>query len=323
MNTLTWSRLVRGGLISVLLVLLGSPSLRAGALQKKIGSDPAELAGRMKLNIMSMGSGSPKGTGPVPYLPALGGPPKRVALVSFYVWDAGNETHSVYNTTMQWSISKTVTGTGRDRVVNALYAVAIQPMKDAFAANGIQLLTPAEYLDTPDKKAAYDSFTLGHGALGSTIGFLTKKNRSEPAAAEGFKLLQLPSNNNVKAKKFELAAQGGDGKLFQGLGHDLATLLQVDAVLVVYSPLQAQSKTIDLLGAYAYLFGPNPVPQGNSTLYWTGHQYSGVYLTMDVPLLEIDRKGTETTNSFDDYGTLAGALALRTSDYVKKRIAGK
>jgi len=297
-------------------------SLWAGAVEKKFGSDAAVIAGKMKLNLMSMGHGSPNGSGPVPYLRALSAPPKRVALVSFYVWDSGNETGSVYNTVIKWSSSKTVTAKGRDHVVNALYAAAIKPMKDGFAANGIQLLTPTEFLDTPEKKAAYESFVPEHGAVGSVMGFLTKKNRSEPAAPDGFRLLPLPSNNNAKDKKFEMAAQGGDGKLFQGLGHDLASALQVDAVLVVYSPLQAQTKTIDLLGAYAYMFGPNPVPPGQSTLYWTGHQYSGVFLPMSVHLMET-AKGQEVENCFEDYGAIAGALAIRTSEYLKERIAAK
>jgi hypothetical protein len=323
MITLIPRSLVRGIAFSALLVSFGSSTSWSGALEKKIGSDPAAIAGKVKLNLMSMGRGSANGTGPVPYLPALGSLPKRVALVSFYVWDSGNETGSVYNTSIRWSMSKTVTGTGRERVVNALYAAAVGPMKEAFAAHGMQLLTPSEFLDTPEKKSAYESFVPEHGALGSVMGFLTKKNRSEPAAANEFRLLQLPSNNNAKNKRFEMAAQGGDGKLFQGLGHDLASALQVDAVLIVYSPLQAQTKTIDLLGAYAYMFGPNPVARGESTLYWTGHQYSGVFLPMDVPLMEVDRSGAETSNGFADYGLVARALAMKTGEYLEERIAAK
>ena len=322
MITLSCLRFLRRFVTALLLGSLTASPGWAGAIDKKFGSDPAAIARKVKLNLMSMGSGSPKGTGPVPYLPALGTPPKRVALVSFYVWDAGNEEHSVYNTSMQWSTTKTVTGTGRERAADALYQAAVQPMKEAFAAAGMQLLTPQEFLNTPEKKAAYESFTPEHGSLGSVMGFLTKKNRSEPQAAEGFRLLQLPSNNNPKNQRFEMAAQGGDGKLFQGLGHDLATALQVDAVLIVYNALQAQSKTIDLLGAYAYMFGPNPVSSADSSLYWTGHQYSGVYLWIDVPLIET-RKGTEVTNSFDDYGLIARALAIKTGEYLKERIGAK
>src|ERR1051326_3118706 len=139
-----------------LLVFLATPSVRGGAIAQKFGSDPAVIAGKMKLNLMSMGSGSPKGTGPVPYLPALKAPPKRVALVSFYVWDAGNEAHSVYNTSIQWSSTKTVTGTGRERAVNALYQASIGPMKETFAKQGMQLLTPDPLLDSPETKQAHE-----------------------------------------------------------------------------------------------------------------------------------------------------------------------
>lgn len=316
-------RLIRGTFVAALSGAFATTIIHAGAIEKKYGADADAIAGKMKLNLMSMGHGSPKGTGPVAYLPALGGLPKRVALVSFYVWDSGNETHSVYNTTIQWSVTKSVTGSGREHSANALYEAAIGPMKNAFAAQGVQLLTPSEFLDTPEKKAAYESFTPEHGGVGAVMGFLTKKNRSEPAAADGYRVLLLPSNNNPKNNKFEMAAQGGDGKLFQGLGHDLATALGVDAVLIVYNPLQAQSRTIELKGTYAYMFGPNPVPKGDSTLYWTGHQYTGVYLPMDITLLEVDRKGTEVSNSFGDYGAVAKALAIKTTQYLKERIAEK
>src|ERR1043166_1689857 len=106
--------------VSALFISLLIGAVRAGTIEKKFGSDPGAIAAKMDLNLMSRGSGSPKGTGPVPYLPALGAPPKRVALVSFYVWDSGNVTGSVYNTSIQWSVTKTVTGTGRERVANAL-----------------------------------------------------------------------------------------------------------------------------------------------------------------------------------------------------------
>ncbi|MES1166532.1 MAG: hypothetical protein ABUL68_00880 [Pseudomonadota bacterium] len=310
--------------VAFCLLWLGSwLTATAGSFESKLGSDDKATAGKAKLDIMSRGSGSENGTGPVPYLRALGAPPKRVALVSFYVWDAGNVKQSVYNTAMTWRFSKSVTATGIERIATGLYDAGIGAMKEGFAAYGMQLLTPDEFLDTADKKAAYLTFKPEHGALGSVMGFLQSKDRSLSYAAEGFSLLELPANTGGKNRDFRMAAQGGDGKLFQGLGHDLAGALGVDAVLVVYNVLQAESKSIQIINASAYLFGPNPVKRDNASLYWTGHQYAGVHLPLDVSLMKVDRKGVEVENDFAGYAHVARALALKTGDYLKERMGGK
>jgi len=78
---------------------LGTAAARAaGAFEKELGADPMALKDKVKLSLMNgNGDGSDSGRGPVPYLRALGAPPKRVALLSFYVWDCGNHKQNVYN----------------------------------------------------------------------------------------------------------------------------------------------------------------------------------------------------------------------------------
>jgi len=308
-----------GAALGLLLASAAVLKASGASFESQLGADDKALAGKVKLDLMSRGSGSENGTGPVPYLRALGAPPKRVALVSFYVWDAGNVQQSVYNTAMSWKFSKSVTATGIERIATGLYDAGIKPLKESFASYGMTILTPDEFLDTAEKRAAYKTFKLEHGALGSVMGFLQSKDRSLSFPAEEFRVLELPANAGGKNKDFRMAAQGGDGKLFQGLGQHLAATLGVDAVLIIYNVLRAESKSIEILDAFAYMFGPNPVKREPAALYWTGHQYTGAHLPLGVSLMKTDRKGSELENDFAGYAHVMRALAIKTGDYLKER----
>jgi hypothetical protein len=73
------------------LVMAAGSAALAGPFQDELGSDPNLLAGDVKLSLMNGDDdGAESGKGTVPYLKATGGPPKRVALLSFYVYDCGN-----------------------------------------------------------------------------------------------------------------------------------------------------------------------------------------------------------------------------------------
>ena len=157
------------------------------------------------------------------------------------------------------------------------------------------------------------------------MNFLTHVDKDSTmleGVAEGYRLLSVPTMNDPKQKEFGLAAKGGDGKLFQGLGHDLATALGVDAVAVMYSVIQDENKTIDLLGSYLYLFGPNPVKRDdNPSLYWTGHQYSGYLLKCRVSFLR-KKKEKETDSDFAGFALVAKALATKTGEYLDAETRG-
>jgi hypothetical protein len=75
----------------VLLVGAAPARAQAGFLAKELGTDPAKVVEDVKLDMMSRGShGSESGSGPAPHLKALGEPPKRVGLISYYTVDVGN-----------------------------------------------------------------------------------------------------------------------------------------------------------------------------------------------------------------------------------------
>lgn len=49
------------------------------------------------------------------------------------------------------------------RLATELHDAGIGPLRDAFAAVGMHLLTPAQYLDAPDKQAAYENARIEAG----------------------------------------------------------------------------------------------------------------------------------------------------------------
>ena len=190
----------------------------------------------------------------------------------------------------------------------------------------MELLAIDEFLDTPEKKRAYEDFKLEFNAGAKFVNFLThvdKDSTQLEGVAEGYRLLSVATNNDTKGKEFGLAAKGGDGKLYQGLGHDLATALGVDAVALMYSVVQDENKKIDMLGSYLYVFGPNPVKRtDNPSLYWTGHLYSGVQLKFRVSFLRMDKKDNITGEDFAGFGRVAKALAEKTGDFLEARAKG-
>jgi hypothetical protein len=156
--------------ITVALTVLGicgavAPAA-AGPFDAELGTDVAKLAGDAKISMMNGDSaGLESGKGLVPYLKALGGPPKRVALLSFYTWDSGNKkekSYTFYGGGYKYQTTNTirqkVDAQELDKMAAELHEAAIGGLREEFAAVGMQLLTPEEYLDTPAKLEAYQTF---------------------------------------------------------------------------------------------------------------------------------------------------------------------
>lgn len=77
---------------SLTLLLVSSRAQSTSAFEEKLDTDVDAIAQRVDFDMSGWGKvhGSKGGRGQIPYLQALGHPPKRVALVSFYAYDPGN-----------------------------------------------------------------------------------------------------------------------------------------------------------------------------------------------------------------------------------------
>ena len=71
-----------------------------------------------------------------------------------------------------------------------------------------------------------------------------------------------------------------------------------------------------------YLFGPNPVKrEDDPSHYWTGHQYSGVRMKLDVSFVHT-KKGVAEDVDFKGFARVAGALATKTGEYLTEKTRG-
>jgi hypothetical protein len=320
------------GIVAVLcLGMIGSvPSAVAGPFEAELGSDPAKVAGDVKIHMMNGdNAGLESGKGLAPYLKALSGPPKRVALVSFYIWDSGNKKEKSYrfyggNYVLQMdnTYKLAVDASELDKLATELHAAAVGPLKEEFAAVGMQLLTPAEFLDTPAKQEAFQSTKVEVGGMGALMGFLQKGAAEEWqwGTPDGYRLIKLPTAGDARGNNYSLALQGmGVGSLANTAGHDLAKAIGVDAVVIIYNVVQAESTSIRLRGSYMYMFGPNPVANTGQSMYYPGQQYSGAYLRTDVDFIKTDKDGKALETDYAGFGIVSRALGRRMAQHVKDK----
>jgi hypothetical protein len=207
-----------------------------------------------------------------------------------------------------------------DKLATELHAAAIGPLKEEFAAVGMQLLTPAEFLDTPAKQEAFQSTKVEVGGMGALMGFLQKGAAEEWqwGTPDGYRLIKLATAGDARGNNYSLALQGmGVGSLANTAGHDLAKAIGVDAVLIMYNIVQAESTSIRLRGSYLYMFGPNPVANTGQSMYYPGQQYSGAYLRTDVDFIKTDKDGKALETDYAGFGIVGRALGMRMAQHIK------
>jgi len=289
------------------LFLASTPGFADNAFDKEIGTDVDALVTKVDFDMSGWGKvqGMASGAGQIPYLPALGHPPKRVALVSFYAYDPGN-THGFGSPYFGGRSESTrqLTPDGAGLVATMMHDQGIAALKAALKAYGMELLTPDEFLDTDARREFYDGFVLQLG-WGTKFGKATegsgKENKLSKAqrlsvVAPGYRLFRLVYGENLRPMR------QGDKKISKSLGYDLAKGLGVDATLVVCNYCKATKKAGNLEGVYFYLFGPNGIPGDMEAFtYWPGHLYAGLRLDgLDIPMVEFgkaEKKSTTYTTS--------------------------
>jgi hypothetical protein len=310
------------------LVLTAPLSFAQSAFDKEIGTDVNALVEKVDFDMSGWGKvdGLKSGKGQIPYLGALGHPPKRVALVSFYAYDPGNTKGfgSPYfggrsETTRQ------LTSDGAGAVATLLHDQGIGALKEALGAYGMQLLTPDEFLDTDAKRELYEDFVLDLG-IGAKFAQATegsgKENKLNKASrlsvvAPGYRLFRLVYGENIRPM------QQGDKKISKSLGYDLAKDLGVDATLVICNYCKATKKEGALEGVYFYLFGPNGVAGDMEAFtYWPGHLYVGLRLDkLGITMLEFGKEEKKSTSYSGGTGDFRSD-SLREAGIVSADFAG-
>jgi len=303
--------------LSALSLLFSTTALAKPKTFAEIAEDPAKVA---KQVWFGPDHASFKNVGQV-------GAPPRIGLLSFYLLDTGtykfNAMAAVYGPTyMNLSTGQTYRKAGEsfvltDQAANIfateLAEIAVPKLKEVFAANGMELLTPLEFIKTEEQKAAYISFELPEtGFQKFTAGALKilDKNPHANAAADGF--LMIPTH------------------IFSGNRDALAALeslrqqLGLDAFVVVVNNSATDKKNVAYLGTQMLFYGPNPDPLPDNKMqakYWTAMipYPSGTYGKGFKGISIYDLKN-ETKPSYDGFDVVIGAIAGESIAKMNKAI---
>lgn len=301
---------------------------------------------KVKFDFPGEGRNSNNGGGYSANMDLVNPKPKRVALISYYLYDAGKGKANMTGTAA-WVTSETV-GQGQ---VNGFYAKSIQPFKDAFKLNGIELLTPDEFLDTQEKAELYYGFvqesakkekvTISRVRVRTssssitTGGWTTTTTTTTTSKASANTLKVCPSGagyreffvaNEQEDESSIANFQGGvftaNRKLTSNLGYELCKGLGVDAVVVVYIATRKPKQLQDDYGVNAVvtmMLGPNPVRSADADTEAKnlGQFYCGTRTFYGSPLIFKEAKGI-----FGQYDGMANILQVHANK-MSKYIQGK
>ncbi len=204
--------------------------------------------------------------------------PKKVALISYYLYDPGKGkvTGGASSASVSASVWRTPDAIAQTQI-DGFYNSSIGALKASFKENGIDLLTPNEFLDTDEKADFYFSFSQESAKKEKTS--ITKARTAggfmgETAIATVSTLKISPSDGGYR--QFFIANEGDDEsqllnfqsgifsanrKLTSSLGFELAKGLGVDAVVVVYICTRKPKQNKDDFGVNSVvtmMLGPNP-----------------------------------------------------------------
>lgn len=224
-------------------------------------------------------------------------PLKRVALLSFFTADYSEVDVKTARKSKHGGaiIENYINTAGGSLLVNNFYKLSINEIKQIFASNGMELLTPEEFLVTEEQKQLYENAEINISKLAAGVTGVTsvilKRDNKGLVTADGFRLYSEPVVNN-----------GMDMRAVRDLGK-LANMLGVDAFLTVNTLTQLEKEEVGLKGVTMTLHSPNPVPDDPEMKYGLGFYYEGILvgsigfnLEKYMPFAKLPKKA----NSFEN-----------------------
>ncbi len=237
----------------------------------------------------------------------------KIALVSFYLNDQGDD--NAYRTM----------GIGEDGgnyYATKFYSQSIDPIKTAFSKEGMQILTPSEFLDSEEKRQAYENFEMEVGRMARMVlGFVN--SISDAATDAGFQVSATPAGYEL----IPAAMAAGDYKLNESMGK-LTEDLGVDAVMVAFVDTKTDDRSSVYMKSGMALYGPNPIPKEEGKRYPGMSYNSGMYYGKTevtpknaIEFAEIKRKEI-TEESYDGFGYIMGEAASQLAAYIQTEKSG-
>jgi len=210
--------------------------------------------------------------------------PDTVALVTFHVNDLGVTTYTK-GSYVTFIDNVNVGEEQGNAIANEMHRHTIASLKEEFAKRGVVLLTPTEFLNTPEKISFYyDEFSPQISKLGNLLSNVENRAMDIAVGADTYRY-------------FDMAATY-DHLRSESLGYELANMLGVDAVLSIGFTIQSTAKEIYFRNVRMALHAPNPiekldkkyVAQKTGNGYNTGQLFTGGYLAFKDPFKIVEKK---------------------------------
>ena len=240
------------------------------------------------------------------------GLPKRIGLISFYVFDTGSHKYSFMVESIRYEHWGMV-DLAANRYADFFALSGVPAMKEEFAARGLELLTPDEFLKTPKQVHTYLSFKMPEDGFQKFAKGMLKffdRNPHATGAARGFSM--IPTHLWMSPD------------ILRSL-ETLRQELELDALVVLTNSTSSNKNTSILASVALHFYGPNPDPLPEHKLaakYWTpmlaygtgtfGKGFKGVTFQY------WDKE--DSVSQFDGYDGIVRALTGRTLDELQRRI---
>jgi len=286
----------------------------------------------IKFDFPSEGRTSKKGGGYSANVDLLDPKPKKVALVSFYLYDPGCGKSSSVAAVAVTGKSKAEVWRTPDALaqthIDGFYAQGVEPLKAGFKEYGIDLLTPEEFLDTEEKKDFFYGFNQESGkkeqtktkALGMYV-YVEISNIKICPYDEGYRPFFVVNEtfSASTGQNFVNAGIGGaNRKMTSSLGYELAEGLGVDAVVVCYIVTRkpkSNKENYNVDAVSLFMFGPNPMSEGPDDKN-RGQFYCGTRFFAKQLEFANEKDGV---TSYDNIGNVMEALAKKNANWVINR----
>ncbi len=244
------------------------------------------------------------------------GMPKRVGLISFYVFDTGAHEYSVFAGIRGPSLLKKWGGNEFIANISAsiLAGMSVPVIKQRFAEKGIEILTPVEFLDTEKKATAYFSFELPKSALQKATESAQQwldRNPHAAGRAVGYRMIPLHSSFL--------------GKEVMGELDEFRKSLELDALMVVTAHTASDKVGQRLTAVTMQLAGPNPEPRPEiekHVKWWspmevyTYANFGKGFKGAQFNVFETKKKPSWT--SYEGFDVIIDAMATRTLAELQK-----
>lgn len=260
--------------------------------------------------------------------------PKKVAIVSYYLYDpaSGKGTGGVYTGKATASVWRTPDAVAQMQV-DGFYGKSIDTLKSVFKKYGMELQTPDEFIDTDEKADFFYNFNQesakkekksvtvkrNSGTSLSTIAEATVGTIKICPSGKGYRAFFVANEDMTESKSVNFMNSGilgANRTLTSSMGYELCKGLGVDAVVVCYIVTRKpkeKKEDYTVNAVNLYMFGPNPKMESIEDKN-RGQFYCGVrYFNSSPKEFQLQKEGIQ---SFDNMNFVIKALSERLCNYV-------